>query len=464
MRDPPGPPAHPVWGHLAEFREDPLGFLSEAFARHGDVVTLWAGTQRAILLREPEHLREVLIGRPDNFRKTTTQLRRLGLVLGQGLVTSEGDLWRRQRAALSPAFAHDRLADVVAVMHHGCDDLLARLDAAAGQEREVDVGGEMMRVALRVIALALFTAELGERVDRLREAFRALQHQFDRRLAVLAPWPLWVPTRANWDFRAALDEVDDLVYGLIQRCRAEPAAHRGLLAPCFGPGGPMMSDRQLRDEIVTLLLAGHENSGNSLAWTWHLLGCHPEIAHLLSAEARVVLGGGEPSLDALSRLELCKRVIQEALRLYPPAWLLLRQAREECEFGGFRVRRGALILISPYFTHRHPTHWPDPECFQPERFDPGHGPKRHRLAYLPFGAGTRKCLGAEFAQLEALLVVALVARRFQLVPSAAAEVKPRALVSLVPWPRLLMRVERVECAWPSIRAQAPERPPGTAGA
>jgi cytochrome P450 len=456
MHDPPGPRAHPVWGHLAEFREDPVGFLSEAFARYGDVVTLRAGIQRAILLREPEHLREVLVSRPDNFRKTTTQLRRLGLVLGQGLVTSEGDLWRRQRAALSPAFAHDRLADVVAVMCHGCGDLLARLDAAAGQEREVDVGGEMMRVALRVIALALFTEELGERAERLREALRALQHQFDRRLAVLAPWPLWLPTGANRKFRAALAEVDDLVYKLIRHYRAEPAARRGLLASCFGPSGPMMSDRQLRHEIVTLLLAGHENSGNSLAWTWHLLGSHPEIAHLLSAEARAVLGGGEPSFDALSRLDLCRRVIQEVLRLYPPAWLLLRQAREERELGGFRVRRGALILISPYFTHRHPTHWPDPERFRPARFDPGQAPKRHRLAYLPFGAGARKCLGAEFAQLEAQLVVALVARRFRLVPSAASEITPRALVSLMPWPRLAMRVERISSS------SAPAPPPGRA--
>jgi cytochrome P450 len=325
-------------------------------------------------------------------------------------------------------------------------ELVDRWRPLAQQGLVVDVQREMSRLAFCVVGDALFGADLRGAADCVREALAVIQRQANERLDALVPLPLWIPTARNRAFHHALATLDRVVGGVIaaRRAACTSAGNADLLTALMtardqGMGGPM-GQRQLRDEIVTLLLGGHENTGNALSWMWYLVARHPHVAGRVAEELGRVLNGRPPEWADLPALPYTRMVAEEALRLYPPSWLMLRRAEAPDEIGGFAIGRGAIVLISPYLTHRHPEHWPDPELFDPERFEAGRTAARHRFAYLPFGAGPRKCVGGGFATAELQLVLAGVAQRYRLELGPDQVVEPVPVVSLSPRGGLPLRV------------------------
>jgi len=445
-RTAPGPSGHPLLGHVPAFRRDPLGFLRRAVQEWGDVVALRIARRPAYLVWRPEHVQQVLQTNQRIYSKHGGLLKRLTPVLGRGLVTSTGDLWRRQRRLVQPAFHPGALAAVGPGMTRAIGDLVERWRPLAQRGAVVDVHHEMMRLTLCVVGETLFGADLRGAANGVREALAEIQRQTDERLDTLVPLPLWVPTARNRAFQDALSTLDRVVGEVIaaRRTAGSGASRADLLATLMTARdertGRPMDQRQLRDEIVTLLVAGHETTGNALAWMWYLIARHPHVACRVVEELDRVLGGRPPEWADLPALPYTRMVTEEALRLYPTVWITLRRAGEQDEIGGFAVPRGAIVLISPYLTHRHPEHWPDPEVFDPERFEEGQSAARHRFAYFPFGGGPRKCVGRGLAAGELQLVLAAVAQRYRLELEPGQVVDPLPVMSLTPRGGLPLRV------------------------
>ncbi len=429
------PPGHWLFGHVPAFRHAPLDFLENAAETLGDVVALRAGRQRAVLLRHPDHVQHVFQNHHTNYPKRTKVLDRLGLVLGEGLVNSEGELWRRQRRLIQPFFHPDRIASYAETMVRETETLMDKWRPFVRDGRTVDLGPEMMRLAFRIVGKALLGVGVSDKTDAVRHAVDTLQRQTNERLFSLVSVPLWLPTADNRAFRLALRTLDDIVFPLIATSRADQSARHGVLGALVGAApqsNERLADRQIRDEIITLLLAGHENTGNALTWIWYLIARHPDVERRLHAELCQVLSGRAPTCEDLSRLVYTRMVVEESLRLYPTSWLNIRTTRDDDNIDGFHIAAGTWILISPYLIHRHPAFWKEPERFDPERFTPAGENRRHRFAYIPFGAGPRKCLGTHFASTEAMLIVATIAQSLRFRPTFSGEVEPQPLVSLPP--------------------------------
>lgn len=437
---PPGPPGHPLWGHLPAFRRDPLRFLAETAAEWGDVAALRIGPRRACLIRHPDDVARVMHAPEESYDKRVAPVERLGAVLGRGLVTSSGALWRRQRRLIRPAFARGRLARTLPAVDRVLGESLAAWTAEVRRSGTLDVHGAMMRFSFGVAGAVLFGDDLGAEAGTVRSAMAVLQRQTNERLDHPVRLPLWLPTRATREFREAIEALDAVIVRMVRRREAGPPRDDllGLLLEARRAG--TLDDRLLRDEAVTLLLAGHENTGNALTWMLSLVAHHPEVGARVAAEAEAIAGAGIPGAAEAARYEESQRVAAEALRLHPTSWLLLRRARREDVLGGCRVRPGTIVIVSPWLVHRHPAFWPDPERFLPERFEAGARAGRHPFAWIPFGAGPRRCVGAGLAELEMPLVLATIASRFELAPADPAPPVPDPVVSLPPRGGLRLRL------------------------
>ena len=397
------------------------------------------------LLFHPDHVRHVLQEKHLGYGKDLYTYRVLRQLTGQGLITNDGAAWLRQRRLIQPAFHRQRLEAVGGVAADACGRLLERWDSAARGHTSVDVHREMTRLGLEVAGRALFQVDLAGEADeagRLVGELNALLTQL-----VYAPLPpLIVPAPRSLRFRAARRGLDRLVRDIIAERRAS-GGDRGdvismLLLARDDETGEGMDDRQVRDEVVTLLVAGHETTSSLLAWACHLVAAHPDVERRLRAEASA-LGGDLPRLADLPRLGYARLVLEEALRLYPPAWSFGRKAVGDDEIGGYRVPRGSLVWVCPYVTHRDQRFWSRPEEFDPERFSPERAAEIPRFAYFPFGGGPRLCIGSQFAMVIAQLALAAVTARFRLRPAGRAPVEPEALLTLRPRGGLPMTVERI---------------------
>ncbi|AKF07839.1 cytochrome P450 [Sandaracinus amylolyticus] len=423
----------PLLGHWPEIIHDVFGFLERA-AERADVVRVRFVHERAVITHDPAMIQHVLQQSPRLYAKSRNYAG-MKKVVGEGLLTSEGDFWKRQRKLAQPAFHHAKLRGITRTMASATEDMLARWRTWE-DGRPFDLHEEMMRVTLRIAGLSLFGADLDGESREIGAA-----------LGVILPWvngiiqepfrpPLWIPTRENRALREALATLDRLVYRIVEeRRRSDPEHQRDdllsmLMAATDDEGGGGMSDRQLRDEILTAVLAGHETTANALAWTGMLLARHPEIGARVEREASAVLGDRTPSVDDLSKLELCDRVVSESMRLYPPAWEFEREALVDDVAAGWRIPKGTVVMIAPWTLHRSPRFWDEPARFDPDRFLPERSAGRPRYAYLPFGDGPRVCIGKAFAMMESKLLLAMMARevRFELEPGA--HVRPEPSVTL----------------------------------
>jgi cytochrome P450 len=450
LRTAPGPrPRFPL-GVLPELRKDPLAFFLRMQREHGDVVRLPVGPRHVHALFHPEAVRRVLQDNARNYTKQTRGFDAVRMLLGQGLLTSEGDFWLRQRRLAQPAFHRQRIAGFARTMAESAaalaDAWAAELEAAGpgGPGPVVDVGHAMVRLTLRIAGLTLFSTDVSAGAAEFGRALGVALAYANARINQPLALPRSVPTPANRRAEKAAAVLDGVVRGIITRRRQEGGPPDDLLALLMEAvdeeSGQRMSDTQLRDEVMTLLLAGHETTANGLCWAWVLLSRHPDVRRRLEAELASVLGGRAPSFEDLPRLVYTRQVVDEVLRLYPPAWIFSRSPSADDQAQGFRLEAGAYVLMSPWVTHRHPGLWENPEGFDPERFAPERAAALPRFAYFPFGGGPRQCIGNTFALVEMTLVLAALCQRFRLELVPGVPVEPEPTITLRPRDGLRMRL------------------------
>ena len=430
--------------------DDPLAFLAEQWRIHGDVVQFPIPSPPTYLVSHPDDVRTVLVGRSRDVTKDTIQYRALSRVTGQGLLTSDNPVWREHRRILQPAFHADTIPGVAGHTARAASCLVTRL-RARGDGGVVDIDAEVMILALEVVGDSLFGHELSPVAGRLAEATLTALGEVVSMARMPLRAPKWIPTPGNRRMAQSLTELDAAVAAILARRAAQ------------GPSDPpdmldmlqasALDGAAVRDEIVTFLVAGHETVASALTWALMLLGTHPDIADRVAVEADGVLaplegpgtdpGEGPPiGVSALARLRVARAVVDEAMRLHPPAWLITRHTTADMELGGAHVPAGSLVILSPWIVHRHEAAWRDPEAFRPDRFlaDTGTPPAgAARTAYIPFGTGPRMCIGRDFAYAEAVLSVAMICRAVRLAPSGPP-VRAKPLVTIRPDRPALMRV------------------------
>jgi cytochrome P450 len=415
--EPPGPI---FWNPIAAGRDmirDPLGRLEADWREYGDVIRIRIGPLRYYGLVHPDHVQHVLQENNRNYVKGPI-IARVKILVGDGLFTSEGDFWRRQRRLAQPTFHRQRIAGFVDTMTSAAGGMLDAWSRAATTGATFDLAAEMSRVTLRIVGRALFSLDLQGDASAVGEALVDALDVVTQRAFTLFPAPLWVPTSANRRFVRARRALDDVVLRIIAERRRTQHDAGDLMAMLLAARDAVtnegMTDRQLRDEVMTFVLAGHETTAVALSWIWYLLGRHPEIEQRLRDEVAAAVGSRVPTADDLPALRYVRMVVDEAMRLYPPVWAFGRQAVSEDEVGGYRIAAGTPVNLAVWCTHRHPEFWPDPDRFDPERFAPQRAAARHRFAYLPFSGGPRQCIGNEFAQMEAVLLVTMMTQRYRI--------------------------------------------------
>lgn len=414
----PSPPAWRAWhplGHVPGFLSDPVGLFSTAREEHGDIVAMRLFHRRALLVADPAAVQRVLVGNARNYCKTTPGYRVLRILLGEGLVTAEGEDWKRKRRIANPAFHRHCLAGFVAQMDAAAEAACARYAADGAVDRDLAV--DMTRLTLQIAGETLFHVDLSADSDEVSAAVRVALDGFNELVSSPIPFAHKLPTERGRRMRGAVADLDRVVHGIIQARRAAPEPVPDLLGMLMATEddetGTVLTDAELRDEVVTMLLAGHETTANALAWTLWLLGRHPDIAAAAAAEVDAVAPDGPLTFEMLPRFPVLRRVFLESIRIYPPVWLIAREAVEDDVLGGFRVRAGTWVFLSPYVQHHHPRLWPDPGRFDPDRFLPERASGRDPGVYIPFSTGARKCIGDRFAEAEAIVILAHMLRRFR---------------------------------------------------
>lgn len=436
---PPGPRPRIPGALEFAFWRDPTGRLAEMAARYGDASSFRFGPYTEFLLNHPELIRVVLVNNR-SFTKGNA-LQQAKRVLGEGLLTSEGELHLRQRRLIQPLFHARRVAGYGDAMVAQTELMLDRW--RDGETR--DVHREMTRLTLAIVGQTLFDTDVEDEAEEIGAALTESIEAVNRLVyPFVGPAMERLPLPSRRRFRRSIERLDATIERLIAERRAEPGGSDllSLLLEVEENGGGM-ADRQVRDEAMTLFLAGHETTANLLTWTWFLLSEHPDVEARVQAELDAVLGSTPASVEHMPALELTGRVIDEALRLYPPAWVIGRRAIEDVELGaGLVVPTGSIVVMSPYVTHRDARWYPEPERFDPDRWLPEVRATRPQYAFFPFGGGRRLCIGESFARVEAALVLATVARRWslRLEPGHRVELLPR--VTLRPKHGMRMRVER----------------------
>ena len=439
---PPGPKGLPFIGSMLGYARDPLNFTLNGARRYGDIMYYTVGSYKIYLLNHPDHVKDVLVTHSRHFIKGagTEYLRH---ILGEGLLTSEGEFHLRQRRLAQPAFHRHRIAAYGEVMSR----YAARLRDSWQEGATIDVARHMMSLTLAVVGKTLFDSNLTSDRRAIAEGLTAFMDWWWLFVLPFADLIHRLPLRVNRRYKETARKLDEIVYRLIAEHRAGGKDRGDLLSMLLlaqdteGDGG-RMTDKQLRDEAITIIMAGHETTAQALAWTWYMLSQHPDVEARLHEEIDGVLGGRLPTVDDLPNLRYTEMVLAETMRLYPPAWGLGRRVIEDYQLGGYKVPVGSTVVVIPYVMHRDSRYYPDPERFDPMRWTPEERAKRPKFAYFPFGGGNRMCIGEQFAWMESVLVLATVAQkwRLRLVPNQKVEAQP--LVTLRPKHGIKMTVER----------------------
>jgi len=413
-------------GNAFEPRGDPIGYFTKCIRKYGDIVFLRFLGVPMCLLNRPDCIESVLVTQHNNFEKSK-DYRALRRVLGNGLLTSEGEFWRRQRKLVQPAFHQERIAAYTEVMVAYTERMLASWKDGQG----LDVHEAMMRLTLDIVAKTLFDTDVSREAEDVGAALQFLMGKFMRQAAFAFLLPASIPIPTTRRLRRAVGQLDKVIYEIIHRRRASGTMSGDLLSVLLqaqDDEGLGMTDRQLHDEIMTLFLAGHETTANALSWTWLLLGQHSEVEEKLVEELRRVLGGRAPTASVLPRLTYTEMVLREAMRLYPPVWVIGRRALAPFRMGNYELPAETNVVMSQLITHRDAKYFPEPERFDPDRWRPN-DPRNlslPRFAYFPFGGGPRVCIGAGFSMMEAVLLLATIAQNFKLtlVPGQTIEKLP----------------------------------------
>lgn len=437
---PPSPPQGIIGGHLLKFA-DPLPFYMQNFRDYGDIVKLNANGINLYQINNPDLIQEVVVHKAKSFHKSPIYKRLLSIYLGNGLLISDGEFWKRQRKLAQPAFHVKRINAYAETMTNYSQHMLDEWQD--GQQRNINE--EMMRLTLWIVGKTLFDADLSTSSGEVAEALEFLLADIPKTAKQIIRLPNWVPTPTRSRRKQVIETLAGIMNPIIEDRRRTGEDHGDLLSMLLlarDDDGKGMTDQQLRDEAITLVLAGHETTANALTWTFYLLSQNPEAEAKLLTEVDSVLGGNPPTLEDLGKLDYTEMVLKESMRLYPPAWNFGRQAQEDVEIGDYLLPKESGVLIASYVVHRHPDYWDEPERFIPERFRPEAEHARHKYAYFPFGGGPRICIGNSFAMMEAKIILASFVQRYRLhlVPGHSAE--PEPLITLRPKYGMQMTLEK----------------------
>ena len=429
-RLPPGPKGTMIGGNIRQLRAGPLEFFLSTARKYGPLASFRIGPKRIFLASDPDFIEQVLVTDAKHYIKHFGA-RAFKPVLGNGLVTSEGAFWLRQRKLIQPAFSKDRVQSCAAAMIELTNQMLESWT----EGKSVQIDREFEALTSKIALKTLFNLDVpGDREqfsDTLRIAFDLMNERLRRMVKI----PLWVPTRANRRLQQAVGELNQTVEGFISAGKSRDRAGDDLLSRLLftqPEDGTRMSDRQLRHEAMTLYLAGHETTALTLAWSWYLLSQHPHVEDKLLSEWQRVLGGATPTTQHLPKLSYTSAVIAESMRLFPPVYVIGREAITDLELGGYRVKRGHTVLMSQWVNHRDPKYFPDPEVFRPDRWEHGLAKRLPKFAYYPFGGGQRLCVGNTFALTEAAIILPAVGQRYRFIldPDAVIGIKPQ--ITLLP--------------------------------
>ncbi|MET9031194.1 cytochrome P450 [Nocardia sp. NPDC004168] len=441
---PPGPRGS--LGPTLRFQYTPLRFLAGMLDEYGDIFSVELLGMPIIVLNHPIFVDHVLKRQHYNYERSGPAVEMAREMFGRGVGTAARPEWLWQRRLLQPIFHRQRIAEFTEIMSSAIQTTLHRWDRTASSGATIDVGAEMTDLSLRIVLRTLFDLHPADaKLRALTDAFTVATKELASfmRFPVL---PLSAPTPGHRRFRRALDALDSITHEMIRQQETARGSHRSLLSRLMdardSETGDRMSVHQLRDEILTMLFAGHETSANTLTWVWYLLGCYPEVEERLRAEIDAVVGERQPLIADLPRLVYTRQVIQETLRLYSPAWQNYRQALQDDVIGGYRIPAGTTVFWSYYFIHRHESYWPDPELFDPGRFSAAHGARVDPPGYYPFGAGPRLCMGNTFAMAEMQLTIAMILQRYRLIATSSRHIAPVALITLHPHRPITVHLER----------------------
>jgi cytochrome P450 len=447
----PGPRGRAALTLLPRLRRDPLDLITTLFRDYGDRVTVPSvGGHLVFILSNPDDVAHVLVGNQSNYAKAPTY-RPLKELLGNGLLTNEGESWARQRRLVQPMFARRQVLGFAPAMSGAATRMLDEW-ATLPDGTVLDAAERMSGLTLDVVGRTLFGADLTGEADGMGPALTTVLATYMK--VVRNPLFWLVPNYEKWRTpnRRRSERAEAHLRAVVERIivdrRADPTTDRAadlldmLLAARDEASGAAMSEQQVRDELMTFLLAGHETTANALAWTLYLLSTHPQARDRLETEVDEVLAGRTPAAEDADKLEWTAAVLSESMRLYPPAWIIERQPLADDTIGGTRIPAGSIVITSPYLVHRNPAHWPNPEGFDPARFLPEAAAGRHRYAFLPFGGGRRQCVGGGFATLEATLLLAAITQRFRLDLVPGARPTPKPTVTLRPGGGIAMTLHR----------------------
>jgi len=421
---PPGPKGVPLFGNGQQYADDPFAFMTACEDAYGDVVAFDLGPIPLYMLTNPRDIERVLVTEPERFPKLDIGDDAIYDLLGDGLLLSEGETWQQQRQLANPAFHGRRIRTLGDMMVEHTESMLA--DWQAGDRCDIQI--EMARLTVRIIVTAMFGADISdERIRTVQENLEPLGARFEpdpfRRLV-----PDWAPTPENQKFRAAINELETVIDEIVAARRQRgygPGAETPVDADTDQPMDLLslllrakdrgeQTDQQLRDEMMTMLLAGHDTTALTLTYTWYLLSQHSEVERQLHDELDEVLGGDAPSPGDVRKLEYTEQVLNEAMRLYPPVYTLFREATTDVKIGGYRIPAGSGLMLPQWAVHRSPRWYDNPEQFDPDRWSPERAADRHRFSFFPFGGGPRHCIGKQFSMLEAKLILATVAQEYRL--------------------------------------------------
>lgn len=437
--DLPGPQGNSIVGSLLDLGNDPLGFLTRCAREYGDTVPIHLGLTPACLITNPDYIEQVLKDR-EKFIKSRG-FRILKTLLGEGLLTAEGDSWLWQRRLAQPVFHQSRIQGYSEAMVGYAERMVNTW--RDGEER--DIHADMMRLTLNIVMKTIFSQDVDEsEANAVARALDVTMNWFESKRRQGYVVLEWFPRPENIRYRQAIAEMDEAIYNLIRQRRSRNEHTGDLLSMLMQARdeetGNQMDDKQLRDEVATLMLAGHETTANALSWTWMLLSDHPDVRTKLQNELQEVLDGRAPTVADLPRLNYTNMVVKEAMRLYPPVSLFGREASEDCTIGDYTVPAGTIVMISQWVMHRNPKYFNNPEAFQPERWADDLEKKLPRDVYIPFGDGPRICIGKGFALMEAVLLLATIAQRFQLDVTLSCPIIPQASITLRPECGILVRL------------------------
>lgn len=441
-------------GVFSEFQKEPLNLYLRVMREKGDFVKVMYGPYPAYHVTHPDYIKQILIDNNQNYCRNRRSNDLLKLVTGENLVSSDGEMWRKQRRLLQPVFHRKRINGFASIMTDSASKMLARWETLADGDL-LDVDKELHDVTFSIVGLALFGVDLSDDSQDMGHLMTGASEYFSYRLGNLLAPPLWVPTKRNREYKATSQKLAHLGPQLVKDRRAHIAEHGSadesgrqfdmmdlLLDARYEDTGEGMGDEQLLTEIYAMLGAGHETTANSLSWTFYLLSEHPEVEAKLWAEIDSVLGDRTPTLEDVAELTYTKMVLNESMRLYPAAWAIARQSIEADRFGPYELPADAGVLMPIHSIHRHPDFWDEPEAFDPERFVPEKEKEHHRFAFFPFGGGPRQCIGQSFAMMEAQLVLAMIVQRYRLKLVPGHVVEPDPLITLRMKNGLMMSLER----------------------